>query len=107
MKSEKINVYGMTCEHCVKTVTKAVSSLKGVISVDVNLKGEYADVTYNEKSLGTDDIKKAVRESGYDTERGGHGGMKGAVEENDAASAVEQQKQYKFSISAPELSLIL
>ncbi len=99
MKSEKIKVYGMTCEHCVKTVTKAVSSLKGVISADVNLKGEYADVTYNEKSIGTEDIKKAVRDSGYDTEKGGHGGMKGAAEENDAAGTVKQQKQYKFSVS--------
>jgi len=72
MKSEKINVYGMTCEHCVKTVTKAVSLLKGVSSVNVNLQGEYVDVMYEESSIGTEDIKKAVRGSGYDTEKKGH-----------------------------------
>ncbi|MHB8292752.1 MAG: heavy-metal-associated domain-containing protein, partial [bacterium] len=38
MKNEKINVYGMSCEHCVKTVTKAILALKGVISAEVSLK---------------------------------------------------------------------
>ncbi len=80
MKNEKIDVYGMTCEHCVKTVTKAISSLKGVDSVNVNLKGEYADVTYDDSVVGAAEIKKAVKDAGYDTEKSahaGHGGMKG------------------------------
>ncbi|MCL4428736.1 MAG: heavy metal translocating P-type ATPase [Deltaproteobacteria bacterium] len=68
MKNEKIPVYGMTCEHCVKTVTKAVSSVNGVKSVNVSLNDKYADVTYDEKTTGANDIKKAVEDAGYSTE---------------------------------------
>ncbi len=82
MKNEKINVYGMTCEHCVNTVTKAISSLNGVDSVNVNLKGEYADVAYDDKSTGIDNIKKAVKEAGYDTEKAGHGHGHGGMKED-------------------------
>jgi Cu+-exporting ATPase len=67
MKTEKVNVYGMTCEHCVKTVTKAISSLKGVNSVNVSLNDKSADVTYDENITGAKDIKKAIEEAGYST----------------------------------------
>ncbi len=102
MKNEKINVYGMTCEHCVKTVTGAISSLKGVNSVNVNLKGGYADVTYDEKSVNADDIKKAVKEAGYDTEKDSHVKAKDnspALNNEINAAAAAEQKQYKFKIS--------
>ncbi|MHB1679931.1 MAG: heavy-metal-associated domain-containing protein [bacterium] len=66
MKNEKINVYGMSCEHCVKTVTKAILALKGVISAEVSLKDKNATVVYDENLVNLSDIKKAVKESGYD-----------------------------------------
>lgn len=108
MKNERINVYGMTCEHCVKTVIKAVSSVKGVSSVNVSLKGKYADVGYDEKTTGLGDIKKAVKDAGYDTEDGEDddgeedGGIKTKSPPafNDKTQpAAPPQKHYKFKIS--------
>ncbi|MHB8232870.1 MAG: heavy metal translocating P-type ATPase [bacterium] len=106
MKNEKINVYGMTCEHCVKTVTKAISSVKGVSSVNVSLKGKYADVSYDEKTAGLGDIKKAVKDAGYDTEDGEDGGdeedgyikTKSPPAAGEKAQTAAPQKQYRFKI---------
>ncbi len=67
MKSEKIGVYGMSCEHCVKTVTQALSSLKGVNSVNVSLKNKSADITFDEGIVSDEDIKKAIENAGYKT----------------------------------------
>ena len=67
MKTEKINVYGMTCEHCVKTVTKAISAITGVQSANVSLKDKYADVVYDENIVNIKDIVNAIDEAGYNT----------------------------------------
>lgn len=37
MSVETFTVTGMTCDHCVASVTKEVSKLNGVTKVDVNL----------------------------------------------------------------------
>ena len=107
MKNEKIAVYGMTCEHCVKTVTKAISSVKGVNSVNVSLKGRYADVAYDETMTGTGDIKKAIEDAGYSTKDEEDGDSK---EDDDikiksppaagdtTQTAAPQKQQYKFKI---------
>ncbi len=101
MKNEKIAVHGMTCEHCVKTVTKAVSSLKGVESVNVSLKDKYADVTFDEGLTSIPAIKKAVEEAGYETTEDGGGEDK---EDHpppltDKTNTHAQKTQYKFKIS--------
>ncbi|MCL5673114.1 MAG: heavy metal translocating P-type ATPase [Deltaproteobacteria bacterium] len=67
MKTEKINVYGMTCEHCVKTVTKAIYAINGVQSANVSLKDKYADVVYDENIVNIKDIVNAIDEAGYST----------------------------------------
>ena len=103
MKNEKIAVHGMTCEHCVKTVTKAVSSIKGVKSVNVSLKDKCADVTFDEGTTSTSDIKKAIKEAGYETEEDddpGHETKDRSLTLTDKGNtAPAQQKQYKFKIS--------
>ena len=65
MKTEKINVYGMSCDHCVKTVTKAISEINGVLSANVSLKDKYADVVYDENIVNIKDIVNAINEAGY------------------------------------------
>jgi Cu+-exporting ATPase len=58
-------VSGMTCASCVNRVEEALSSVPGVISVNVNLASEKASVEYLE---GTEfaELRRAVREAGYD-----------------------------------------
>lgn len=63
-----IKVYDMTCGHCQKRVTDAISSLEGVESVDVNLESESATVSFDPEKVSLDDIKAAIRKAGYPTE---------------------------------------
>lgn len=68
MKKIKLNITGMTCNHCVSRVETALSELEGVERVKINLKKESAKINYDEKLKKIDDLKKAVEEAGYQAE---------------------------------------
>jgi copper chaperone CopZ len=57
-------VYGMTCDHCVLSVTEEVSEVAGVEGVDVDLASGRLTVTGS--GYGDDAIKMAVAEAGYE-----------------------------------------
>jgi copper chaperone CopZ len=60
----RIAVTGMTCGHCVASVTEEISELAGVESVDVVL--ETGEVTITSGSrLDPADLEAAVAEAGY------------------------------------------
>lgn len=62
------SIKGMTCSKCVKKVSSAIKSIKGVKSVMVDLKTEKAIVTFtnniNEKETANK-IAKAIEKIGY------------------------------------------
>jgi Cu+-exporting ATPase len=66
-KVEKVTlpIQGMTCASCVNKVEKALSSLKGVIQVNVNFATERASVEYIPEEVTVRDLKKAVQDAGY------------------------------------------
>jgi copper chaperone len=66
MTNRIINVDGMSCDHCKMAVTKAVSALEGVSSVEVSLENKTVSVDYEESRLATDAIKQAIEAQGYD-----------------------------------------
>ena len=57
-------VSGMTCGHCVKSVTEEVSAIAGVSSVEVELATGQVTVT-SAAPLSETDVKAAVDEAGY------------------------------------------
>ncbi|GAA2055276.1 hypothetical protein GCM10009839_74750 [Catenulispora yoronensis] len=57
-------VSGMTCGHCVKSVTEEVSALAGVTKVDVELASGKVTVT-SAAPLADKDVEAAVDEAGY------------------------------------------
>jgi len=58
-------VKGMTCGHCVGSVTQEISALPGVENVDVVL--ETGKVTVkSEAGLTVDQVREAVDEAGYE-----------------------------------------
>ena len=62
--SSTIKVKGMSCQHCVMSVTKALNRLEGIKNVRVDLeKGEVQ--LDNTKALSADQIGKAIEEAGY------------------------------------------
>ncbi|MEX5294061.1 cation transporter [Kocuria sp. CPCC 205268] len=62
-----VNVSGMTCGHCVLSVTEELTELEGVESVDVDLVagGVSPVVVTSTRELSEDEIKEAVEEAGY------------------------------------------
>ena len=62
--STTYTVSGMTCEHCVASVTEELSELAGVSKVDVELANGAVTVT-SDRELGADDVRAAVTEAGY------------------------------------------
>jgi len=64
-----LKVKGMSCQHCVMSVTKALSQLEGIKNVQVNLaKGE---VQFdNTKEVPPHRIEKAIQDAGYEIVQG-------------------------------------
>ncbi|MEU7711384.1 cation transporter [Micromonospora chalcea] len=58
-------VSGMTCGHCVKSVSTELSALAGVTDVQVDLASGRVTVT-SQNPLDTDAVREAVDEAGYD-----------------------------------------
>ena len=57
-------VEGMTCQHCVASVTEEVSELSGVTGVQVDLASGGLAVT-SDVPLAREDVAAAVAEAGY------------------------------------------
>ncbi|MEV6907267.1 heavy metal-associated domain-containing protein [Amycolatopsis sp. NPDC051071] len=57
-------VEGMTCGHCVSSVTEEVSGIAGVRKVDVDLPTGKVTVTSDEP-VPADKVREAVTEAGY------------------------------------------
>jgi len=64
MTTETYTVSGMTCGHCVSSVTEEVSELAGVSDVQVDLASGRVTVTADQP-LGPDAVRTAVEEAGY------------------------------------------
>ena len=65
--SQTFEVEGMTCGHCVSSVTEEISGLAGVEGVDVALvPGGRSTVTVaSDSPLRVEDVRAAVSEAGY------------------------------------------
>ena len=61
-------VEGMMCQHCVAHVTKALQSVQGVASVEVDLKKKTAVVELNE-AVENETLVSAVAEAGYEVKK--------------------------------------
>jgi len=64
MKDLKLKVEGMTCNHCVMTVKRAVMGVEGVKDAQVSL-SEGSVVVKAEDETPIENIKKAIEEAGY------------------------------------------
>ncbi len=60
----QLTIDGMMCQHCVRTVTKALESLSGVTAVHVDLDSKSATVA-SSSVIPADDFKKVITTAGY------------------------------------------
>ena len=65
MKKETLKIQGMTCNHCVMRVAKALKAVPGVQDAQVDLTKAEAIVTYDEGKVSQDKLGFAVVEAGY------------------------------------------
>lgn len=64
MSTATYTVTGMTCQHCVASVTEEIGELSGVQGVDVDLPTGAVIVT-SEQPLDAEAVRSAVEEAGY------------------------------------------
>lgn len=64
MSSNTFTVVGMTCSHCVMSVTEEVTQIPGVQDIDVELGTGRMTIT-SEADLDPDRVQEAVEEAGY------------------------------------------
>ncbi len=65
MKKETLKIQGMTCNHCVMRVAKALKAVPGVQDAQVDLTKAEAVVTYDEAKANREKMGTAVVEAGY------------------------------------------
>ncbi|MFC7064036.1 copper chaperone CopZ [Halobacillus seohaensis] len=61
-----LEVNGMTCGHCEKSVKDSLNTLEGVHGVEVDLASGKVDVTYDEAYVSKDMMKEAIEAQGYE-----------------------------------------
>ena len=66
MTHKNIQVEGMTCGHCVETVTQAINSLDGVTQVSVDLDKKQVSVDFDESRTDLDTVSSKITEVGFE-----------------------------------------
>lgn len=66
MVSQTIRVEGMSCDHCVETIRKAVGQMGGVSSVEVNLEKKEVSVDFDESKTGASEISAKITDAGFE-----------------------------------------
>ena len=66
METIQLDIQGMTCNGCVKSVTGVLQKIPGVAGVEVLLEQNRATVTYNPAQAKPEQFKAAVEDAGYD-----------------------------------------
>ncbi len=63
--NQTIIVSGMTCGHCVNSVTEELSKISGVEKVEVDLASGKVEIETNEE-IARIKIEEAIKEAGYE-----------------------------------------
>ncbi len=67
--THRYRISGMTCQNCVRHVTRALSALPGVTGVNVNLENSAATVE-SSAPIPLDQVRAVVSEAGYEASEG-------------------------------------
>ena len=66
MRQETIKVEGMTCQHCVQTITDALNKITGLNTVNVDLVKKEVSVKFNENETELKKICDKIIEVGFE-----------------------------------------
>jgi copper ion binding protein len=65
MATSTLKIQGMTCNHCVMRVAKALKAVPGVQDAQVDLNKAEAIVTYDNTKVALEKLSFAVVDAGY------------------------------------------
>ena len=66
MKTDIIEVDGMTCGHCKSSVEGALTALSGVSKAEVNLDEKNVTVDYDDNVVDVSKMKSEIEDQGFD-----------------------------------------
>jgi Cu+-exporting ATPase len=106
--SVDLEVRGMHCASCVRTVEQALATVPGVAEASVNFGVERASVTYDPARAEIADLERAVAESGYEAHErgetiGGHAGESEDLERDAELGDLKRRVAIGAILTAPVL----
>ncbi|OPX93115.1 MAG: Copper chaperone CopZ [Syntrophorhabdus sp. PtaB.Bin006] len=63
MAETKIAIGGMSCQHCVMAVKKALGGVPGILETDVQVGS--ASVKFDDSKVKKEDIENSIEKAGY------------------------------------------
>jgi copper chaperone len=69
MIQESLKVEGMTCQHCVETITETLGVIVGINKVAVDLEKKEVQIDYNEEETSLKAISDKIVEMGFELEQ--------------------------------------
>lgn len=66
METLNLDIKGMTCGGCVKSITNVLQQITGVSSVNVSLEQNNAIITYDPNKAKPAQFKAAIEDAGFD-----------------------------------------
>lgn len=68
MKTVVLSVPDISCEHCERTITGALSPIEGVSDVKVDIPAKQVRVEFAEDKVGVEQMKEVLQEEDYPVE---------------------------------------
>jgi copper chaperone len=68
MATAVLNVPDISCEHCERTITNALTPVAGVRTVNVDIPGRQVRVEYDESQVNIDRMKDVLQDEDYPVE---------------------------------------
>ena len=65
MAQTTLSVPDISCEHCERTITQALTPLDGVRTVKIDIPAKQVNVDYDESAVDVDKLKAVLQEEDY------------------------------------------
>jgi copper chaperone len=66
IETKILNVEGMSCQHCVNGIKKAVGGLKGISKVEVDLAAKKVIVELDSQVITQQAVEETIEDQGYE-----------------------------------------
>jgi copper chaperone CopZ len=68
MANTVLNVPDISCEHCERAITNALTAMSGIRTVSVDIPGKQVRIVYDESQVSVDQMKDVLQEEDYPVE---------------------------------------